>query len=500
MRISLSSEALTKVTADLVAIGVRSTKIDADPSLAALAAAWGASALEAYLKEEGFEAKQGQTLRFPGRGKLKAASVLLVGLGEEKKAEASARSMGLALARAARRHKAGALVLPLPEEADAAGAAEAVRAASEGLVLGAYRYVEHKSKDKAPKGGLRSAVVLTGFAKNAAVKRAVADGKVVGESVNLARDLVNGPPNHITPIALARECERQAEAHGLHCEVWNKKRIEKEGMNLLLAVNRGSAVEPRFIHLAHKPRGAGKPKVVFVGKGLTFDAGGLCLKPAKSMVDMKCDMAGAAATLGIVVAAARLKLPVEVHAVIPSTENMTGAAAYRPGDVYTSREGKTVEIINTDAEGRLALADALSWAQGLQPDILIDHATLTGACMVALGPWTAGLFTADDELAERYRAAGEREGESFWRLPLHRPLRKSLESEVADLKHVGGAYGGAITAALFLEEFVGKTRWMHLDIAGPAFLDAPQGRAPKGGTGFGVSTAVRFLSDLAVDR
>jgi leucyl aminopeptidase len=236
-----------------------------------------------------------------------------------------------------------------------------------------------------------------------------------------------------------------------------------------------------------------KKKVVFVGKGLTFDAGGLCIKPAGSMVNMKCDMAGSAATLGIVFAAARLKLPIEVHAVVGSTENMTGAAAYRPGDVYSSYEGKTVEVINTDAEGRMVLADVLTWAtRKLKPDYMIDHATLTGAAMVALGPYRAALYTDDDKLAKSYLDAADSEGEAFWRMPLDTDLRSMLKSRIADLKHVGGRYGGSITAALFLKEFVGETTWMH-----PAFTDSAHGHLPKGGTGFGVATATRFLESLA---
>jgi leucyl aminopeptidase len=211
-------------------------------------------------------------------------------------------------------------------------------------------------------------------------------------------------------------------------------------------------------------------------------------------------MAGAAATIGIVLAAARLKLPVAVHGVIGCTENMTGAAAYRPGDVFKSLDGKTVEIINTDAEGRLVLADCLSWVRDeISPDLMIDHATLTGACMVALGNYRAGLFTADDDLATKYAKASEVADEKFWRMPLDEDLRSSLDSTIADLKHVGGAYGGSITAALFLREFVGKTTWMHLDIAGPAFLEGAHGRAPRGGTGFGIATGVRFLEALGAE-
>ena len=215
------------------------------------------------------------------------------------------------------------------------------------------------------------------------------------------------------------------------------------------------------------------------------------------MVDMKCDMAGGATTLGILVAAARMKLPIEVHGVIGATENLTGAGAYRPSDVYTSRNGKTVEIINTDAEGRLVLADVLDWSLGLEPDVLVDHATLTGACMVALGNYRAALYANDDALGAAYEAAAKAAGENYWRMPLDEQLKRSLRSDVADLKHTGSRYGGSITAALFLQEFVGKSKWVHLDIAGPAFLDGSKGRYPKGGTGFGVATGVALLESLA---
>ena len=349
-----------------------------------------------------------------------------------------------------------------------------------------------------PKRTLEAARLVVSRKDKKAVA-AVEAGVVLAESVTLVRDLVNAPPNDLTPVALANEAKRVSELHGITYRQWDKKGLEKLGMQLFLAVNRGSAEEPRMVHMTYKPEGVSHPKrVVFVGKGLTFDSGGLCIKTAAGMIDMKCDMAGAATTIGIILAAARLKLPIEVHGLFGATENMTGSSAYRPGDVFTSYEGKTVEIINTDAEGRLVLADVLSYAaKTIEPDYLIDHATLTGACLVALGQWTSGLFSTDDELAGAYYAAAQREGESYWRLPLNDDLRESLRSEIADLKHTGDRFGGTITAALFLREFVGKTKWMHLDIAGPAFLDRAHGVFPKGGTGFGVATGVRFLETLA---
>lgn len=491
MRITLSNDSSTAAAVDIVAIPVRSKKIDKEPELAKVDKSLG-NVFADYAKDEGFEGKRGQTLKIPSRGRVKAKWVLFVGIGKDADDVRAARLVGHHAAKASKRQKSAALVLTAENPAT-------VRAATEALHGGAYRYSEYKTGTRKPKGGLSKATILVSDMKSSALKNAVTAGNGVAESVNLVRDLVNAPPNDFHPIAFADIATAEAEKLGLKITVWNKKQIEDAGMNLFLAVNRGSAIEPRFIHIAYEPEGA-QQKIAFVGKGLTFDAGGLCLKPAKSMGDMKCDMAGGAVTLGVVLAAARLKLPVAVHAVIGSTENMLGAAAYRPGDVFTSLRGKTVEIINTDAEGRLVLADILAWtADELKPDMIIDHATLTGACMVALGAHRAGLFTDDEDMAQGYADAAEVADERFWRLPLDKDLRPTLDSFVADLKHTGSSYGGSITAALFLREFVGKTRWMHLDIAGPAFNEGPHGTAPKGGSGFGVSTGVRFLEYLALD-
>jgi leucyl aminopeptidase len=292
-----------------------------------------------------------------------------------------------------------------------------------------------------------------------------------------------------------------AKKHGLSVKVFDREKIRAEGMQLLDAVGRGSRNEPRFIHLTYKPEKARKSRkrVVLVGKGLTFDSGGLCIKPAPGMGEMKSDMAGAALAVGAMNAVAQLKPDVEVHALIAAAENMPDGDAYRPGDVWGSLDGKTVEIINTDAEGRLVLADILHWATELEPDYLIDHATLTGACMVALGQYRAGLYGNDEELVDGYMGAAKTSGEQYWRMPLDSELKSSLKSDVADLKHTGSRYGGSITAALFLQEFIGKTKWLHLDIAGPAYVDHAHGRYPKGGTGFGIATGVSFLERLAAE-
>lgn len=489
MRISLSEGTWDKSTADIVAIAIPSAKTSFGRTVSRIESLTGRGSIKPLASDERFEGKRTQTLKVAAAGKAKARWILLVGIGDLEDPEKIAWKMGHAVATVARAQKSAAIELPEVTPA-------AVRAAAQGLVMGTYRYLQYKS-DKETDTTLSSAVILDAPKGGRGLTAAIRAGKAIGESINFARDLVNAPPNDLNPVTLARAAARESKKLGLSCRVWNKARIEKEGMNLFLAVNKGSAIEPRMIHVVYKPARA-KKKVVFVGKGLTFDAGGLCIKPAGSMVDMKCDMAGSAATLGIVFAAARLKLPVEVHGVVGSTENMTGAKAYRPGDVYASYEGKTVEVINTDAEGRLVLADVLTWAaRKLKPDYLIDHATLTGACMVALGPYRAALYTDDDELASAYLEAAGSEGESFWRMPLDGELRSMLKSPIADLKHVGGRYGGSITAALFLKEFVEDTTWMHLDIAGPAFLERTHRRMPKGGTGFGVATGVRFLEGLS---
>ncbi|MCA9580889.1 MAG: leucyl aminopeptidase [Myxococcales bacterium] len=485
MKISLSNVAFKSIKADLLVVGVPSGKLDKDPNVKLVDGAMGGG-LSGLIKDEEFKGDWGQTLRVPTSGKIAARWLLLVGLGSEKNENRKAEWVAIQGARAAAKLRSVAVVLPGTSD-------DAVRAGASGLTTGAYRYDRYFTGDRRKKVPLQSASLVGKFGSQA--KTAVAEGTALGESINLARNLVNDPPNDLTPTALANAARKACNGAGGKTTVWSKAQIKKAKMELFLAVNRGSNEEPRFVHMVYRPKSP-KKKVVFVGKGLTFDAGGLCLKPAGSMDTMKCDMGGAAVTIGIITAAARLRLPVEVHGILGCTENMLGGSAYRPGDVFKSREGKTVEIINTDAEGRLVLADCLSYAHELNPDVLVDHATLTGACMVALGPYAAGLYGNDDKLVAAYKKASEAAGESFWNMPLYDDLKKMLRSEVADLKHIGDRWGGSITAALFLQEFVGKAKWIHCDIAGPTFLDSPHGTMPKGGTGFGVATGIEFLRAL----
>jgi leucyl aminopeptidase len=279
-------------------------------------------------------------------------------------------------------------------------------------------------------------------------------------------------------------------------EIWDKKKIQAMKLVGLLAVNRGSQEEPRFIIIRYRPVGRPKKKTALIGKGVTFDSGGLSLKPSKSMETMKLDMAGAAAIIGAMSVLPVLRLPIEVTGYIPSTDNLPSGSAQKPGDIIRYLNGKTVEVLNTDAEGRLILADALALAAREKPDCMVDLATLTGACMVALGTQVAGIFGNDRPLVDTLIRCGREAGEDLWELPLVKEYREDIKSSIADIKNVGSSHGGAITAALFLQEFVAQIPWAHLDIAGPAFTEKDILTCPKGGTGFGVLTLLNFLSSL----
>jgi leucyl aminopeptidase len=324
--------------------------------------------------------------------------------------------------------------------------------------------------------------------------KALAVGARVAEAVGVARDAINEPPNELYPEEMAKRARQIAKQNRFGIKVLDKRGILQNKMFLHYAVGQGSSHEPRFIHMTYKPPGKIKRKLVFVGKGLTFDSGGLCIKPAPGMGEMKSDMGGAAAVLGLMAALGAVRPPgVEVHGVIGSAENMPDGAAYRPADVFGSLNGKTVEIVNTDAEGRLVLADALAYATKLGPDLIVDAATLTGACLVALGKGCSGYYATTDALAEELAAAAREAGESFWRLPLLDELAEELKSDIADLKHTGARWGGSITAALFLREFTEGMPWIHCDIAGPVLADRPRGAYPKGGTGHAVMTFLKLV-------
>jgi leucyl aminopeptidase len=370
----------------------------------------------------------------------------------------------------------------------------AVQAAVEGMVLGAYRFDRYKTATDDAKALARVTVLGSARGDGKAARDAVRRGTVVAEAVCWARDLVNTPAGDLPPARIAREAQKMAREVGLRCKVWGKPELEKGGFGGILGVGAGSVNPPRLIELWYRGAGTETP-VALTGKGIAFDSGGLSIKDAKGMETMKSDMGGAASILATMKAIAILKPKINVIAAIPSSENMPGGSATKPGDVLTHRGGTTSEVLNTDAEGRLVLADALAYLAEKKPKVIIDTATLTGACMVALGEQITGAMGNDDALFREIRSAGDAVGETIWQLPLHGDYRRLIDSNVADVKNIGERYGGAITAAWFLAEFVGDTPWIHLDIAGPAWAEKVGDLGPKGGTGVPVRTLVRYLLD-----
>jgi leucyl aminopeptidase len=370
------------------------------------------------------------------------------------------------------------------------------RAVGEGIVLGGYRFTKYLTGERRPKRDLERVDVFVQGKVGQAEKDAFELGQAIAGAICVARDAVNEPPNVLYPESFAELCRHVAKSSKLKLKVLDEKTLRAQGHNLHLAVGQGSVHKPCMMHFTYTPKSP-KKRIVFVGKGITFDSGGLCIKPMQGMADMKTDMAGAAAVLGLMQAVAAVGPDVEVHGIIGAAENMPDGNAYRPADVLTSLSGKTVEIINTDAEGRLVLADALTYAVRLEPDAIVDAATLTGATLVSLGQPYSAFFANSDELAAAMENAAKDAGESFWRMPLIEELSQQLKSDIADYKHVGDRFGGAISAALFLREFVDGIPWIHCDIPGAVYGDRPSGVYPKGGTGHAVMTFLKLVETFS---
>ncbi|MEU1052531.1 leucyl aminopeptidase [Streptomyces sp. NPDC005876] len=500
--LTLSTSAAPGLRVDAIVIGV--AKGTASSARGGLVVAPGAEAVDkAYdgglagvLETLGASGAEGEVTKVPAPAGFKAPLVVAVGLGTapEKDAgydgEALRRAAGVA-ARALTGAKKAAFALPLADAADAG-------AVGEGVLLGAYVFDAYKDtgKDAKAKNGkapLAEAVLLGGKPRDKAYKAALERAAAVAEELNRARDLVNTPPNDLDPEAFAAIAQAAAKEHGIKVQVLDEKALTKGGYGGILGVGAGSAAGPRLVKLSYTSSKA-KKSLAFVGKGITYDSGGISLKPAGHNETMKCDMAGAAAVFAAVVAAARLGLEVNVTGWLALAENMPSGSATRPGDVLRMYSGKTVEVLNTDAEGRLVLADALWAASQEQPDAIVDVATLTGAMMLALGSRTFGIMANDDAFRAAVHEAAEEVGEPAWPMPLPEHLRKGMDSPVADIANMGERMGGGLVAGLFLREFVGEgISWAHLDIAGPAFNESgPFGYTPKGGTGTAVRTLVRL--------
>ena len=434
-------------------------------------------------------------------GKITYKAVLIAGIGDAKKLSVGkVQKLFARIARRATSARADSLHIVLSSELTSVFSAQLLgQSVSEGILLGSYAFLKHKEeKVRLKHHDVSECVIHVAGGKLEAFDQGLKRGQVVASAVSFVRDLVNEPPSTTTPTYLGDVAKSIAKKDpSLSCTVYDKKGITALGMGALLGIARGSDEDPRFIHLSYKATGA-KKTVVIVGKGITFDTGGLSLKPASGMETMKLDMAGAGAVLGVFSVLTLLKPRVNVDGLISATENMPSGTAIKPGDIVTAMDGKTIEVLNTDAEGRVVLADALSYAcKNTKPDYIIDLATLTGACMVALGEDISGLFSNNQKLTQDLKSASYNSGEAVWELPLAEEYSEELKSNVADIKNVGSTrYGGAINGALFLQEFVEEgIPWAHLDIAGPSFAEKDSPLTPKGGSGVGVRLLLEFLKN-----
>jgi leucyl aminopeptidase len=447
------------------------------------------------LEPADYRGRAKQTVLLYPRGAVAPRRLLLVGLGKRDAVSAEGiRRAGASAVQEARKLQIAAVTVGIHGDAPLAPEL-AAQAFAEGLELGAYRYWSYRTGLTTEQTfAVERAMVLVGRANEEQVRAGAAVGHIIGRGVTFARDLVNGPGYAVTPAVLADEAVSLGKRLGLKVTVLDKAQLAEQGFGGILAVGKGSANDPRFIVMEYGVATAGAPTICLVGKGLTFDSGGLSLKPANAMETMKSDMGGAAAVYGAMQAVAELKLPLHVVALVSAAENMPSSDSYRPGDIVKSLSGKTIEVINTDAEGRIILSDALFYAQRYQPAAIVELSTLTGAIIIALGSHATGMMGTDQALADKLSRAGEASAERVWQLPLWDEYHEMVKSEIADLKNLAGSAAGSITAAAFLAAFVGDYPFVHLDIAGTAWVDKPaRSYDSHGGTGVGVRLLVEFL-------
>jgi len=504
MKISIDTRAAQDVSADLLAIPLYSLPTR-NPKLPAGLAGLDRSAggpIRAVLANRDFAGKRGESLLvYPTSARSRCRRILLLGLGDAEgvDAETLRQSAGRAVGQA-RSKKAGRVVLALTDPALARDPGN-LQALAEGAILADYRFDEHRGKREGDSSPIRNFSILPGRGAPARETRAaVTRGAILAESQNVARRLSNEPANLLTPSELARAARSVAKETGLKVRVFDTAQLKRHKMGGILAVGGGSSNEPRLIVLEHRPtrtaHASARPFCI-VGKGITFDSGGISIKPSSGMDEMKHDMSGAATVVGAMRACALLKLPYPVVGVIAAAENLPSSTAYRPGDIVTAMSGKTIEVLNTDAEGRVVLADALHYARKeYDPCAIVDLATLTGACMVALGRFATGLFGNDPKFSEMVRAAGDAVSERAWPLPLLPEHKDEIRSQVADIKNAGVRHGSASTAAAFLWHFAEDTPWVHLDIAGTGWTGKTGPYQPRGATGVGVRLLLELLRDF----
>ncbi|MEX1139239.1 MAG: leucyl aminopeptidase [Bacteroidota bacterium] len=490
MKLSVQVTPPERAHVDVLAVFLHSDDSVLRKDIKALGSAFGSSLFSPTVSGD-FKGKEKESALIYSETSGGPKRILLIGLGEKKKA--THETFRRAAARAAKRcfelkvRTMGFMIPLMPKDVF-----RTVLAAGEGASLGLYRFDKYISKPAEDRHAIGELVLLTSDRRSAAEgEKALAQASIVAQAAMFARDLSNAPGNEIYPETLAKAAIESGKKSGYKVRVMEKAEIEKLGMGGIIGVSQGSSRPPRFIVMEHNK--SAKKTVVLVGKGVTFDTGGISIKPSAGMAEMKMDMAGAAAVIGTMEAVARLKLRVHVVGLVPAVENMPGGNSVRPGDILRHYNGKTSEVDNTDAEGRLILADALGYAEKFKPAAVIDLATLTGACVVALGHHATGMMGNNDALMVKLKTAGEATYERVWQLPLYDEYEKQIKSDVADVKNVGGRWAGAITAGWFLKKFIGDYPWVHLDIAGTAMMEENGDYTQRGGSGVGVRLLVEFL-------
>jgi len=498
MEIKVIAGDIAGIEADAILVNHFEGMESPDGEAAAVDKALG-GAVSQLIKQGEIKGKPNEITMLHSFGKLPAARVVVVGLG--KKSDLSVNKVRGAVAETCRwlRSREINTIATVPQGANInnIGPGDAAQAIAEGALLGTYTFRKHMTKKEDKPGEIKQLSIVGDSRLKSQLEKGADKGRIISEATNLARDMVNEPANYMTPTDMAEMAIKLAREQGLEITILDLEQMKKLGMGGMLGVSRGSRQPPKFMVMNYKGGTAKEPDIALVGKGITFDSGGISIKPSEKLEEMKGDMAGGAAVMAAMVAISQLKPEINVMALIPATENLPDGNALKPGDVLTAMNGKTMEIISTDAEGRLVLADALSYANKHGARKMVDAATLTGACLIALGDICTGAFGNNQELMDRIIAAGNEAGELVWQMPMFDEYGEQNKSDVADVKNVGGRLAGAITAAKFLAEFVDDTPWVHLDIAGTSLTDKERGYQIKGATGVPVRTLVNLVISMA---
>jgi len=498
MEIRVIADDITKVKADAVIVNHFEGVDKLDGDISAVDKALG-GAISQLVSQGEIKGKLNEVTIVHSLGKLPADRVVVAGLG--KPADLTVNKIRGAVAETCRqlRQKGVATIAtsPLGAGINNISPESSAQAIAEGALLGLYAFRKHITREENKFGEIKQLLIVGSAKIKSALEAGSHKGRVIAEATNLARDMINEPANFMTPSDMAEMAKKLAGAHGLEVSILDKEQMVELGMGALLGVARGSQQPPKFIILNYRGSDSAELNIALVGKGITFDSGGISLKPAEKMEEMKGDKAGGAAVMAAMSAIAQLKPKINVTAIVPATENLPDGNAYKPGDILKAMSGKTIEVVSTDAEGRLILADALGYARKLGAKFIVDVATLTGACRVALGDICTGAFANNQDLANRVLSAGNEAGEYIWQMPMFDEYKEQNKSDVADIKNTGGRWGGAITAAKFLAEFAEDTPWVHLDIAGTSMTEKERTYTVKGATGVAVRTLINLALSLA---